>query len=492
MMRRNKYILIMLAIIATAGASAQNSQVLYFMNIPQNHLANPAFRPSNSVSIGLPVISGINLGVNNNFLNFSDVFLKRQSADSVFTFLHPYFKIGDFLSKIKDKNSINPQTTIQLFSLGFAIGQSGYLFFDLNEKFEANIVIPGDLFKLALSGNEQFAGSKIDLSSFRGDIKYYHEAGIGYSQNINNKLRLGVKAKVLLGIADASIDNRAFSIAVSNDYVHTLNADLRLNVSAPVKVIKDPDTGDITDVQFDDSQLKTGSQIASYIMNTRNLGFSLDLGAAYEVNDRLNLSAAVTDLGYIRWTRDVTNLVSKSSFEFSGFDMKEVIKGNKTFDEVSNKLVDSLKNSVKATDQNNPFTTYLPFGVTLGGSYSLTPNVSLGLMSYTRFIGKQIREAATLSANVNLGSALSASLCYTAENNRYDNVGAGLALRAGFFQFYLLADKIPIEWNKIIIDSKSSIPLPYDWHTLNLRLGMNVVFGNKVKKAVDRPMVDIR
>ena len=259
-----------------------------------------------------------------------------------------------------------------------------------------------------------------------------------------------------------------------------------------MKVIKDPDTGDITDVQFDDSQLKTGSQIASYIMNTRNLGFSLDLGAAYEVNDRLNLSAAVTDLGYIRWTRDVTNLVSKSSFEFSGFDMKEVIKGNKTFDEVSNQLVDSLKNSVKATDQNNPFTTYLPFGVTLGGSYSLTPNVSLGLMSYTRFIGKQIREAATLSANVNLSSALSASLCYTAENNRYDNVGAGLALRAGFFQFYLLADKIPIEWNKIIIDSKSSIPLPYDWHTLNLRLGMNVVFGNKVKKAVDRPMVDIR
>ena len=34
------------------GAAAQNSQVLYFMNLPQNHLLNPALRPTNSVIRG--------------------------------------------------------------------------------------------------------------------------------------------------------------------------------------------------------------------------------------------------------------------------------------------------------------------------------------------------------------------------------------------------------------------------------------------------------
>lgn len=62
-----------------ADVSAQNSQVLYFMNLPQNHLLNPAMRPSNKAYIGLPALSGINLNINNNFVNFSDVFMKGQS-----------------------------------------------------------------------------------------------------------------------------------------------------------------------------------------------------------------------------------------------------------------------------------------------------------------------------------------------------------------------------------------------------------------------------
>jgi len=54
-----KYILILLLAVFFADVSAQNSQVLYYMNLPQNHMLNPALRPSNSVYIGLPVVSGI-------------------------------------------------------------------------------------------------------------------------------------------------------------------------------------------------------------------------------------------------------------------------------------------------------------------------------------------------------------------------------------------------------------------------------------------------
>ena len=99
-----KYILMVVLAIIIADASAQNSQVLYYMNLPQNHLVNPALRPSNSVYIGLPGLSGINLNVNNNFVNFSDVFLKGQPKDSIITFLHPDYDVDKFLAKIKDKN----------------------------------------------------------------------------------------------------------------------------------------------------------------------------------------------------------------------------------------------------------------------------------------------------------------------------------------------------------------------------------------------------
>jgi hypothetical protein len=89
-----KYILIFLLTVLFAEVSAQNSQILYFMNLPQNHMLNPALRPSNSVYIGLPVMSGININVNNNFVNFSDIFLKGQPKDSIISFLHPSYNVG--------------------------------------------------------------------------------------------------------------------------------------------------------------------------------------------------------------------------------------------------------------------------------------------------------------------------------------------------------------------------------------------------------------
>jgi hypothetical protein len=482
-----KYLLIFLFATSIADLSAQNSQVLYYMNLPQNHLLNPAIRPTNLVYIGLPVISGINLNINNNFVNFSDVFMKGQPNDSVVSFLHPDYNIDDFLAKIKDKNSIEPEVSVQLFGLGFSIGKSGYFFLDINEKFDGNIVFPGDLFKLAFKGNEPFVGKTIDLSSLRADMKYYREIGLGYSRDITNKLRIGVKGKLLFGIAAASIDNKSLGIAVNPDYSHTLDADVTVNFSAPLRVYSDVNHK-VDSLVFDENRFDTRSGIVDFVSGKKNIGLGLDIGATYNITEKLMVSAAITDLGFIRWKKDLTNLASKSTFEFSGLNMLDVINGTKTIDEVGQEMLDSLKNAFKLTASNTAFTTFLPFGVTLGGSYNVTERFSLGLLSYSRFIGKQVREAVTLSANVNLGNAFSTSLSYTAANTRFDNIGAGLAFRPGMFQFYILTDRIPIAWNKIK-NEDSTIPLPVSWNTINIRLGMNLVFGNNVKKKSDRPMI---
>lgn len=487
MIRKTIYILSLFLGIFLSDVAAQNSQIMYYMNIPQNHLLNPALRPSNSLYIGLPVLSGINVNINNNFVNFSDVFMNGQPSDSIISFLHPDYNVDDFLAKIKDKNSLEPEATVQLFGLGFSVGKDGYVFLDINERMEGNVVLPGDLFKLALKGNEGFKGSKIDLSSLRGDLKYYREVGLGFSKNFTNKLRIGVKGKLLFGIAGASIDNRSLGITVNDNYTHTIDANLVVNVSAPVNVYMNADQK-IDSFVFDNKRFDKGSGVADFLLGKKNMGLGLDIGATYDISDKIVISAAITDLGFIKWKKDVTNLQAESQFEFSGLNMLNVFNGTMTFDSLANQMLDSLKNSFKVSDSNDPFTTWLPFGVTIGGSYNLTKRFSLGLLSYSRVIGKQIRESLTLSANVNLGNALSTSLSYTVANHRFDNLGAGLAFRAGIFQFYMLADRIPVMWNKIKIDN-STIPLPTSWNTINLRLGMNLAFGNRIRKKDDKPMV---
>ena len=478
-----KYILIIILAVNLAEASAQNSQAMYFMNIPQNHLINPAFRPSNSVYIGLPVVSGINLNINNNFVNFSDVFIKGQVKDSIITFLHPDYNVDKFLAKLKDKNFLESESMIQLFGVGFSIGKDGYVFIDINERVDGNVVMPGDLFKLALKGNEEFVGSRIDLSSLRGDMKYYHEVGMGYSRNITDRLRIGIKGKLLFGIADVSIDNGSLGINVNNDYTHLLDADLIVNISGPVTIFKNS-KNDIDSIGFDDKKIGT----TDFLSGKKNMGMGLDIGATYDISDRFKLTASITDLGFIRWKNEVTNLKAKNQFLFSGLNMDNVLNGTMTFDSVANLMGESLKNAFKVSDSKRPFTTWLPFSVTLGGSYNVTKQFSVGLLSYSRIIGKQVREAMTLSANINIGNSLSASLGYTAENHQYDNLGAGLAFRAGVTQFYLVTDRIPVMWNRIKNDN-SNIILPENWNTFNLRLGMNLVFGNSVKEKNDKPMI---
>ena len=73
-------------------------------------------------------------------------------------------------------------------------------------------------------------------------MKYYHEVGMGYSRNITDRLRIGIKGKLLFGIADVSIDNGSLGINVNNDYTHLLDADLIVNISGPVTIFKNSKT----------------------------------------------------------------------------------------------------------------------------------------------------------------------------------------------------------------------------------------------------------
>lgn len=487
MIRKLKHILILILAVILTDASAQNSQVMYFMNLPQKHLLNPALRSSNSIYIGLPGLSGINLNMNNNFVNFSDVILKGQPKDSIISFLHPNYNVDKFLAKIKDKNSVESEFMIQLLGIGFSVGKDSYVFLDINDRFDGNIVLPGDLFTLALKGNEGFVGKTIDLSSLRGDMKYYREYGIGISRNFTDKLRIGIKGKLLFGIAATSIDNKSLGITVNSDYSHTLDANLAVNMSGPVNVYMDS-KHNIDSIVFDDNRFKTSAGISDFFSGKKNMGLGLDIGATYDLTDRIVVSASITDLGFIRWKKDVTNLKANNHFEFSGLNMLDVFNGTKTIDEVGKDMLDSLKNAFEVSNTKAPFTTYLPFGISFGGSFNVTKQFSVGLLSYSRVIGKQIRESLTLSANINLGNVLSTTLSYTAENHQYDNLGAGLAFRAGVAQFYLVTDRIPVMWNKIK-DNNSNFVLPANWNTFNLRLGMNLVFGNRTKEKNDKPMI---
>lgn len=462
------------------GGAAQNSQVLYHMNLPQNHLLNPAMKPASRIYVGLPVLTGINLNVTNNFLNFSDVFKPGQEiSKSTLAFLSPDFDRDKFLNKINDLNYIEPKVSVQLLGLGFTTGNDLYIFLDVIDNADVNFVAPRDLLRLVFLGNEEFVGQTLDLSDMKVDFSYYHEIGIGASKNITPKLRFGAKAKVLFGIMGGTFQNYAMNLTVNDNNTNTLQSNMAMDISGPVYFY--PDYGNkIGDVDFDDERFKTADGIASFLTNTKNTGFGLDLGAEYTVNDNIVLSAAITDVGFIKWKSDLSNIKAVGDVTFSGLDFADIYVGTSTIDDVMGSLVDSLKNAF-VIGAKKPFTTKLPAGVAIGGKYILNDKFSIGLLSYSRISGQQIKEALTVSGNMNIGNKVSASLCYTACNHNYTNLGLGVGFRASVFQFYFMADRIPLGWKKAGT-SGDSFTLPANWNTLQTRFGMNLVFGNKERR----------
>jgi hypothetical protein len=345
MSKKISLIFLLLAAVMVSNIMAQSSQVLYFMNLPQRNTLNPALQPSGRVYVGLPVISDISVRVDNNFLSISDLFTGGVISDSTAIFLQPGNELDGFLAGLHDKNSIEPQIGIQLFGLAFTVAKDLRITFDINERIYGNFVLPGDLIRLGIEGNGNYIGKSIDLSALRSDMRYYHEVGIGASKNITEKLRIGARLLILSGVATGYLDNNALSLQVNDDYTQTVRADLALRLSAPVTFYKDQD-GIIDSASFDDGAFEEANNAISYLTGMVNPGLGIEIGAEYRFNDMFAVSAALTDLGYIKWKRDRSDLSLNTTFELNGLTMQDVYDESLDFEELMNWSLDSIQNSL--------------------------------------------------------------------------------------------------------------------------------------------------
>jgi hypothetical protein len=83
-----------------------------------------------------------------------------------------------------------------------------------------------------------------------------------------------------------------------------------------------------------------------------------------------------------------------------------------------------------------------------------------------------------------------ATVSYTVANRMYDNLGIGFVFRGGPLQIYLMSERIPIFWNKVL---NHDIPyLPIYARDINLRLGLNLVFGTNIARKLkkDQPFLE--
>ncbi len=75
----------------------------------------------------------------------------------------------------------------------------------------------------------------------------------------------------------------------------------------------------------------------------------------------------------------------------------------------------------------------------------------------------------TLSGNFRLKPWLELTSTYSMINNSYTNIGLGFVAKAKWFQFFMMTDNV---WGFI---------WPQATHNVNLRMGINLIFGCEKK-----------
>lgn len=392
----------------SVSLKAQYLRTSYFMKgSPERLQLNPAMRPSGGY-VMIPAIGSLNASVSSNSLRVKDVFDIIDSGED-------FYRNDKSFNRLKNHNRFNADVNTDIISFGFYKGK-GFWNFNIGARVGIDGSIPKEMVRYARELDElsliDWIGNEYLIENQSLNANAYVEVGAGYSRPIGDKLVVGGKLKMLLGAGNVNMEINRLRLKEGGTY-STIESRGVLNVSMKgmaLETYRDEETGMdyVDDVDFD----KFG--IAGY-------GFGVDLGATYQLNDRLTLSAAVTDLGFIAWDKNSTT-TAKADREVT-YDYGDVY--NSLFD---GDLIDFKLPGFEIEGKKSRTTT-LASTMVLGAEYSfLDDKLSAGVLSTTRFCEPKTLTEVTLSANYRPKKWINASLSYSVIQSDMQTFGLGLKL----------------------------------------------------------------
>lgn len=462
-----------LALSFMAGMAQDAIRSAYFLEgYTYRHNLNPAFAGERNY-ISMPVLGNLNLGLQSNV--GLDNFLYPTANGELTTFMNSSVAADDFLGGLTDNNKINLNLDLTILSAGFR-GFHGYNTIEIGVRNNFGFNLPKDLFtfmKLGMDGPDTRYNFK-DMEVYATSLA---EVALGHSHKINDRLTIGAKVKVLLGLANANAKINNMDVQLS-DKRWAITADGEVNISAgdglyvPTKQeagveYDDPDQADL--IEWDEIDYDK--------FGLAGFGLGFDLGATYKLTDDIELSAAVLDLGFVNWDNSVKGACSNVEWEFDGFQ-------NVTFDEdqpgyEDNKLEsqwdrisEDLEDCVNFHKEEGVYSrsTSLATTVSLGGEYTLPTyrNLRFGLLATQRINGAFSWTEGRLSANVSPVKWFEANV-----NCALSTFGTSFGWVVNFhprgFNFFIGTDH---QFFKVTPQY-----VPVGKANANINFGMNITFG---------------
>lgn len=454
-MRRLIYLtLCVVASMIGIKASAQMRSTYFMEGSYFRNELNPALAPTRGY-VALPLMGGIGVNMNNNFLSVNNFFYKN--GNEVVTALHESISADKFLGRLPETGKLAVKLNANILGAGFYTKKS-YWNFGVNLRSNNELTMSKDIFKVLKSlGNGYYDLNNTALSSTS-----YAEIYVGNTRKIVDfsfgTLTAGAKLKFLMGLMNVSTEMDQMYADISSEKVEGhLQGSIRANglIFDSSKVVAGDEFSD--EIIYDD--------INDILGNLSNFGAAIDLGAELSLLDeRLRVSAAITDLGFIKWSSKThVEAETVADFYFNGVDFNT---GEADSDSQSEIYMKKVKDA--------GYSTRLNCSLNLGAEYNvLNDRIGFGLLSHTDFGQKATMSELTASVNFRPINWFSATVSHTLLNrNRFGIWGFALNLHPTGFNFFVGADYIPMKMVKY-----EEIPIPYSMKSFNLYMGIGFNIG---------------
>ena len=486
---RSIFVGILLA--CTSLVSAQQVNTLYFLeNAPMRHTINPAFQPVSNFYLTLPVVGYTSLWAGTNGWSMSDFVFKGPNGNTI-TPLHPDAP-ANWLEQQPKNFAFDMDLHTNILGFGFRIKENSYLHINVSERISAGVNFSSSIFGI----NHISDGVVLDSVALGVNALAYTEFAVGFSHNITRKWTVGGKIKVLVGQADAAVnfDNLAFTTSLDSLRM-TGNGTMRM--AAPLNWSSFPTTQEEL-ADYDVAELFSNyngdiMQQVKEAIKPAGMGVAFDLGVTYKPINNLQITAAVTDLGFIRWhryakaTADVDATFKGIDLDYSDYGSVNHFDDDKLVDDVTNELEGYL-NEIKVSEieKSFPYIQMLTANLNVGIDANFWKNrVGVGVYSRTRFYNSYITEEVTFGAALRPVNWFNLAASYSFINGHWSNIGAALSIAPyDGLMLTVATDYIPTSYAKA---SAEKISLPYKTSGVNVMFGLAIVAGtNKKNKDKDK------
>jgi hypothetical protein len=394
---------------------AQRNFGLYsgMQNLPQSHYYNPSWNAKNKIyfSIGMGMHS---IGASNSGFALKDVLANRPQDDSL------EIDVAGALSKMGKINFFGGTMQNELLGFGIKIKEN-YFSFGIVNRFDFHFAYPKDFIQLLFEGNgSSFLGQRANMDGLGLNVNSYLEYGIGVNRQLNPKLKVGARVKLLSGIANVKTKKSALGLTTdATTFDLTLDGELDLRTSG----IHDSNS--------------TFDQKGAY--NFKNRGLAFDFGFTYQATDKLTLTGSLLDLGSIKWTQNIQNFERKNfSHTFRGADINQAISDSNYFET----LQDSLKDIFLVDGNNTSYRTALPLRIILGGSYDINELFGVGAVWFSDFTNRKYRPTIMLTGTMHVKNWLFVNLNYTITARSSKNIGIGVGLKGLGMSYFITTDNV--------------------------------------------------